>query len=140
MKKILQIFVIFLGILLFFCGKVNAQDLIFEFRNPAFGGNTFNYQWMLSSADAQNTFEEEADMLEFETDPLADFTEDLNRQILNNLSRQLVADQFGEEGLQEGTYVLGDYRIEISSTAQGLSVLIVDLATGNQTSIIIPYF
>jgi curli production assembly/transport component CsgF len=121
---------------------MNAQDLIFEFRNPAFGGNTFNYQWMLSSADAQNIFEfeEEADYLEFETDPLEDFTKDLNRQILNNLSRQLVADQFGEEGLQEGTYILGDYQIEINSTSQGLSVLIIDIATGNQTSIIIPYF
>ena len=140
MKKILQIFIIFTGTMLLFFGNVNAQDLIFEFRNPAFGGNTFNYQWMLSSADAQNTFEEEADMLEFETDPLADFTEDLNRQILNNLSRQLVSDQFGEEGLQEGTYILGDYQIEVNSTAQGLSVIIIDLATGNQTSIIIPYF
>jgi curli production assembly/transport component CsgF len=27
-------------------------------RNPAFGGDTFNYQWLASSAESQNKFKE----------------------------------------------------------------------------------
>ena len=33
---------------------VQAQDLIYQPRNPAFGGDTFNYQWLQSSAQAQD--------------------------------------------------------------------------------------
>ncbi len=35
--------------------KLRAQGLTYRPNNPAFGGNTFNYQWMLSSAQAQDT-------------------------------------------------------------------------------------
>ena len=34
-----------------------GQQLTYEPINPAFGGDTFNYQWLLSSANAQNSFE-----------------------------------------------------------------------------------
>jgi curli production assembly/transport component CsgF len=140
MKRIFLILCILSGIAVFSIGKAGAQDLVFEFKNPAFGGNTFNYQWMLSSADAQNTFEEQPDLGTLESDPLDDFAADLNRQILNNLSRILITDQFGEEGLQEGTYILGSYEITVGQTNEGLSVTIFDSSTGNQTDIVIPYF
>jgi len=139
MKNLFRISV-FMGIILLCSGTLKAQDLTFEFINPAFGGNTFNYQWLLSSADAQNTFEEPTDMLEFEADPLAEFAEDLNRQILNQLSRQLVSEQFGEGGLQEGNYLIGSYEISVTSGSTGITVTIVDLDTGGQTSITVPYF
>ena len=38
----------------FFVGFSLAQDLTYKPKNPAFGGDTFNYQWMMSSAEAQN--------------------------------------------------------------------------------------
>jgi curli production assembly/transport component CsgF len=34
-----------------------AQDL-YKPKNPAFGGDTFNYQWMISSAESQNKFKD----------------------------------------------------------------------------------
>lgn len=139
MKNLFRISV-FMGIVLLCSGALKAQDLTFEFINPAFGGNTFNYQWLLSSADAQNTFEEPADLLEFEADPLAEFTEDLNRQILNQLSRQLISEQFGEGTLQDGNYLIGSYEISVTSGSTGITVTIVDLDTGGQTSITVPYF
>jgi curli production assembly/transport component CsgF len=37
--------------------SVNAQDLVYKPRNPAFG-DTFNYQWLASSAESQNKFKE----------------------------------------------------------------------------------
>ena len=36
--------------------QVKAQDFVYTPKNPAFGGNTFNYQWLLSSAQAQDTY------------------------------------------------------------------------------------
>ena len=33
-----------------------GQQLTYEPINPAFGGDTFNYNWLISSANAQNGF------------------------------------------------------------------------------------
>lgn len=138
MKRLILLGIIILGT----AGILKSQDFVFKFRNPMFGsGDTFMYQQLLSSAQAQNLYEEEAEAFDpFNTDPLSDFAEDLNRQILSQLSREIISDQFGQEGLQEGTYILGNYQIEVGNTAQGLSVTILDQSTGNQTSILIPYF
>ncbi len=91
-----------------------AQDFVYQPTNPAFGGNNFNYGWMLSSAQAQNGFTEAQEDFSsrFDSDPLEDFEQSLNRQILSQLSRQLTNNQFGEEGLQEGQYEIGNYQIE----------------------------
>ncbi|MBU2650921.1 MAG: curli assembly protein CsgF [Bacteroidetes bacterium] len=136
--RILLIAILLLGL----SGLVKSQDMVFKFTNPMFGGgDTFMYQQLISSAQAQNTFEDDAAAFDpFQSDPLADFAEDLNRQILSQISRQLINEQFGELGLQEGTYILGSYQIDISNTGQGLSLVILDTSTGNQTSIVIPYF
>ena len=113
-----------------------AQQLVYEPINPAFGGETFNYQWLLSSADAQNSF----------TDPNAEdknqseidqFAENLNRQLLGQLSRSLFDAQLGE-GLQPGTFVFGSLAIEIFETGEGLVINILDTNTGEQTQIIVP--
>ena len=131
-------------VLVFFTTTTLAQDLVYEPKNPAFGGNTFNYQWMLSSANAQNTYkapEEGADPFSrYGRDPVEDFTESLNRQILSRLSRELVTRQFGEESLTEGTYNLGDYQIEIGDSDGGIEISIVDLTTGATTNVSVPYF
>ena len=37
-----------------------SQQLKYRPVNPAFGGDTFNYQWLLSSSEAQNSFTDPA--------------------------------------------------------------------------------
>ncbi|MCK5278996.1 MAG: curli production assembly protein CsgF, partial [Cyclobacteriaceae bacterium] len=32
-----------------------AQDFVYQPVNPAFGGNPYNYSWLLGQAQAQNT-------------------------------------------------------------------------------------
>ena len=68
---------------------IYGQDFTYTPLNPAFGGNYLNYSWLLNSANAQNTL----------TDPnqgsngrnsLDRFTESLNNQLLNQLSRNLL--------------------------------------------------
>lgn len=120
----------------------HAQDFVYKPVNPAFGGETFNYQWLLSSAQAQNTITEDRDGFDrfAEEDPLTEFEESLNRQILSQLTRELVYNQFGEVGLTEGYYEFGSYQIEVSPGDAGIVIQILDMSTGSETNVTVPYF
>ena len=121
-------------------GFCQAQDMVYKPKNPAFGGDTFNYNWLLSSAQVQD-LTDDPDLLErTANNTLDDFTESLNRQLLSQLSRQLITAQFGENGLEEGNYTVGDFQIDVSSSIEGLVISILDTAAGEQTQVIIPYF
>lgn len=142
MKKLIYS-IYFAFVLCLLCNEnVSAQDLIYQAKNPAFGGETFNYQWLQSSAQAQDKLKDpdESSSSLFNRDPLKDFQESLNRQILNQLSRQLVTAQFGEDGLAPGSYTIGDYDIEVSEGMTGININILDKGTGNRTSVTIPYY
>lgn len=116
-----------------------AQQMVYKPMNPAFGGDTFNYQWLLSSASAQNQFDNNNRSSTIKTgNSLDSFTDNLNRQILNELSRKLFGDQFGDGELQPGTYVFGSIYLEVSQTSQGLLISILNTSTGEQSEIIIP--
>ncbi len=131
-----------LMVLLFLvAGKTDAQDLVYTPKNPAFGGNFYNYSWMLSSAEAQKKAEATPiSSYSSGLNSLDNFSESLNRQILSQLSREIVSRQFGEDALSSGTYILGNYQIEISDQADGLSITILDSGTGSQTTVSVPYF
>ena len=129
--------------LLLFSVHSTAQSFVYTPKNPAFGGNTFNYQWLLSSAQSQDTYKAPQTATErfgYYSDPAKDFAESLNRQILSRLSREIITRQFGEDSLEEGTYVLGDYQIEIGNGTDGVSVTIVDITTGSTTNVSVPHF
>ncbi|GJM35773.1 MAG: curli production assembly protein CsgF [Saprospiraceae bacterium] len=133
---ILALFWLIVGI-----SNTSAQDFVYTPKNPAFGGSDFNYAWLLNSANAQNTIEEEKEeSLLGNQNQLEQFTESLNRQLLNQISRNLFSDQFGQDGLTEGTFLLGDFQIEITEGLDGINIIIFDLAGGGQTSILVPFF
>ena len=135
MKKLTGIITFFL--LISSCW-VYSQQIVYKPINPFFGGDTFNYQQYLASANAQNQFEED-DGYDFEQpSELDNFTASLNRQLLNSLSRDLFQNEYGDEALTEGTYVFGSLVVDIFPTSVGLSVNILDTETGEQTQIIIP--
>ncbi|MBM1106300.1 curli assembly protein CsgF [Aurantibacter crassamenti] len=113
-----------------------AQQMVYTPVNPAFGGNTFNYQWLLSSAESQNSFKDPANAREEQTD-LERFQENLNNQLLSSLSRNVFSSQLGEE-LQEGSFNVGDLALEIFESGEGLVINILDTITGEQTQIIVP--
>lgn len=135
-------------IILFFTSAINAQDLVYKPKNPAFGGDTFNYQWMLSSADSQNKFKDpDEENLYEEKSQLEQFTENLNNQLLNYLSRTLFQDQFGtgygtstdgQQQIEEGVYTFGSLSVELYQSNLGLVVNILDIYTGEETQVIIP--
>ncbi|SHJ21443.1 curli production assembly/transport component CsgF [Aquimarina spongiae] len=119
------------------CSFSFGQELVYRPINPAFGGDTFNYQWLLSSAEAQNTFTDDEASGDDRSD-LERFTENLNSQLLNQISRTLFNQQFGQDGLTEGTFSFGTLFIEIFPSAEGLVINILDTSTGDQSQVIIP--
>ncbi|MEE9348582.1 MAG: curli production assembly/transport component CsgF [Flavobacteriaceae bacterium] len=125
-------------ILFFSIGYSNAQEIVYKPINPSFlGGNSFNANWLLNQANTQSTFKEESPQREVKTE-LERFTESLNRQLLNQLSRNLFQDEFGTDGLEEGTFTFGSLVVDISDTSDGRSFSIFDTTSGEQTVIIIP--
>lgn len=139
MKKLL----LSLGILSLavFANQAQAQDFVYQSKNPAFGGNYLNYSWMLNSAQAQNKIKDpEASTGGFSRDPLNNFQENLNRQILNQLSQQIIRQQFGEQGLQPGEYQLGSYNVNVSEGGNGIQITIYDSSTGGTTTVVVPYY
>ena len=132
MKRLLLI------LLLAFSAQMFSQQLVYKPVNPNFGGDTFNYQFLLSSAEAQNTFTDpDADDTEEQSD-LESFTENLNSQLLSLVSRSLFADQFSDGELTEGIYTFGSLSVEIYNSSDGLVISILDIDTGDQTQVIIP--
>jgi curli production assembly/transport component CsgF len=120
-----------------------GQDLVHNFINPSFvGGNWYNASWLLQQATAQNGFKGPAtDAYDYYgSDPLDDFAKSLNRQILNQISRELLSDTFGEGGLKEGMYEIGDYTIDVKETLEGITINITDNVNGGETNIVVPYF
>ncbi|WBO82775.1 curli production assembly/transport component CsgF [Hymenobacter yonginensis] len=137
------LFTLCTALLLMLAGsQAHAQDFVYEPKNPSFGGgNSFNYQWLLSSATSQNTIEEPARDTGTgvnANDPLNGFAENLNRQILSQLTSRFITSQFGSGPVREGSYTVGTYQIEVTPGANGVVIQITDSSTGNQTTVTIP--
>ncbi len=136
---------IFIVSLLLIAGTTSlcAQELVFNFSNPSFlGGNSFNASWMLQEAQAQNSFTAPRNefMDSYEDDPIKDFAKSVNRQVLNQISRELYSSMFGEDGLKEGTYEIGDYSISVKEEMDGIVIEITEILNGNETRVVVPYF
>lgn len=114
-----------------------AQQLTYQPTNPAFGGSPLNYNWLLQSATLQNSFEDED--VPGGRNPIEDFSTNLQRQILNQLSRELISNRFGDLDLsQPGTFNLGDFQIEITPGIDGVSIRLFNLLTGEETIVTVP--
>jgi len=122
---------------------LSAQQLIYQPKNPAFGGNPNNTAHLVNTATAQNkTVDPDATDRFGRTNrsDLESFTESLNSQILSQLSRSLVDLQFGEGEIEDGSYAAGNFQIDIANTLDGVVVTILDTNGGEQTQLIIPFF
>lgn len=118
-----------------------AQDFVYKPINSSFGGDQYNYNWLLNSATQQNRIEDPNSEDALNQDPLDDFQTNLNRQILNQLSSRLVNSIFGDSNeLETGTYNLGNYQVDIFEDGSGVTVNVQDINTGNFTNVVIPSY
>lgn len=127
-------------LLIIFVAPAIADQLVWTPINPSFGGSPFNGDWLLAQAEAQKPKEEVTSAFGVQADPLEDFANSLNRQILSRLSSRLIESAFGEADLEAGHYEIGDFIIDIEDTGAGLRVIITDPSTGQDTTIEIPYY
>ncbi|RIV26898.1 curli production assembly protein CsgF [Fibrisoma montanum] len=122
----------------------HGQQLIYRPVNPSFGGNTFNYAWMLSSAQAQDKLKDPSiqrttTSTNTSQNTLNSFAESLQRQLLSRITNNLVNQQFGEEDIKEGTYRFGDFQVDITNGTDGIIIRITD-GRGGETTVTVPYF
>ncbi len=115
----------------------HAQKFVYEPVNPAFGGNTFNYSWLQASATAQNRIQDPVSPTTA-VDPLAQFSTNLNQQVLSQLTSRLITSQFGQGAIKPGSYTVGAYQVQVAQGTSGVVVTVTDTGTGNQTTITIP--
>ena len=117
----------------------HAQDFTYEPKNPAFGGgNPFNYAWLQASATAQNMIEDPSKTAAGQPDPLAQFASNVNQQVLSQLTSRLIASQFGTGAIKPGSYTVGGYQVNVTQGANGVEIVVIDVSTGNQTTVTIP--
>jgi len=105
-----------------------GQQLVYTPINPAFGGDTFNYNWLLNSANAQNSFEDDNGFGEFGRG--GDFGNLFNNSALG----------FGNQNQYPdiGTTTDGDLHYEVYESTEGLVINILNIVTGEQSQIIVP--
>lgn len=141
MKRTVLVFASCLIVALFLnVTAASAQEMVYRPLNPAFGGNPGNYGWMLNSANTQNLHEETRES-GFQRDPLADFQNSLQRQVLSQLTRDIVRREFGEgEALEEQRFEFGEFNIEVLPGTDGVQIRIFNVLTGDETSVTIPNF
>lgn len=127
-------------LLLLLAMPAQAQQFVYQPKNPAFGGTYLNYSWLLQSAEAQKDFKEET-VDRFTRNPFDDFQQSLQRQILSQLSRELIFNRFSNLDLtKEGRFDLGDYVVEVTPGLDGLSIRVIDVLSGDESIITVPSF
>ncbi|KAA3619072.1 MAG: curli assembly protein CsgF [Flavobacterium sp.] len=105
-----------------------AQQLTYTPKNPAFGGDPFNYTWLLNSANAQNPFSDNSLGIDGFGD-LSSFDSLLNNQFNS---------EFGGGTPPLGTSRSGNFEYEVFESTEGLVINILDITTGEQTQVIVP--
>ena len=93
---------------------------------------------MQASAAAQNTIEDPAKTAAEELNPLAQFAAGVNQQVLSQLTSRLISSQFGQGAIKPGSYTVGGYQVNVTQGANGIEIVVIDIVTGNQTTVTIP--
>lgn len=141
MTRSLGTVALLLAFLLGTAPQSTAQDLVYRPKNPSFGGSPANFQFMMQSAEMQRDFADDTD--DFRRDPLENFEEQLQRRLLNQLSREIVGTRLQEDGVdltEEGRFEFGDFLVEVQEGADGLSIQIFNAITGDESTITVPQF
>lgn len=116
-----------------------AQDLVFQFNNPSFGGNPFNSSHLLGLADIQNQHEEtRSSSLSTGRSETDLFVRQLQSRLLSSLSSGLSEVITGAQPGDADTIVIGDQQIFYERSLQNIRVEITNLLDGSSTEIVLP--
>jgi len=117
---------------------LSAQDLVHEPISPTFGGNPFNSNHILGTANAQNKYR---DLNSSSSNSQADiFARQLQSRLLSALSSQVVDAIFGDNPQESGTISFGGQTIEFFRSLDSVTLVITNDDTGEETRIVVPLF
>ena len=136
---------IFFGVVLLM-GKVNADELVHEFKNPSFSGIGTSAHYLTVENQEKSRRDAikkdiEAALKQAERDAenttLAKFMRNLESRIYAQLSRQLVDNLFGDAASTNGILELEGNTIEYRVEDDKVTLIITD-EEGNTTEITVP--
>lgn len=119
-----------------------ASDLVYQPRNPSFGGDPFNSSHFLGLADRQNRFDGASSSGGISRDPGDQLVRRLESRISSAIAQQ-AADAIlgqGDDMSDSGTIEFGDQRIEFNRGVESIHLTIIDKAAGTSTEISVPKF
>lgn len=110
---------------------IQAGELRYTPVNPTFGGNPANATGLMSAATAQNDHKAPT------KSNLEKFTSDLEAAILNRLESTVLSQLFNSKGdlVNTGSVNAGNYRIEIKTENDVLTLVTTDRTTGESTTV-----
>lgn len=124
--------------LLVLASSANAQDLVHEPISPTFGGNPFNSNHILGTANAQNkTKDPKATSSNSQADI---FARQLQSRLLSALSSQIVDAIFGDDPQESGVISFGGQTISFFRSLDSVTLIIRNDDTGEETRIVVPLF
>ena len=107
-----------------------SGNLVFQFVNPNFGGNPNNGSFLLSEANAQNSYKDPSGY-DFESSTpsaLDNFTSAIQSQLLGNLMGNI------SQG-KPGRLVTKDFIVDVTNTDGRLMMNILDRSSGKSSTI-----
>jgi curli production assembly/transport component CsgF len=114
--------------------EASASELRYRPMNPSFGGDSFNSNHLLGTAQAQNDFEPP----EEPEDLLGNFERTITSSLISRISFQIADQILGENAQESGQYTLGDTIINFQRTGNTVEVTLVDGITGQRTTLEVP--
>jgi curli production assembly/transport component CsgF len=117
---------------------VRAQQVVYTPVNPAFGGSSFNYNYLQGTADAQNQFKNRPQATT-KYDYNQQFIQQLQTMLYSSLAQKVASTISNCTTTCGGTISLGDQKVVYSSDGKTITLTITD-ATGKVTTISVPAF
>jgi curli production assembly/transport component CsgF len=120
----------------FGAGSARADEQVFQFTNPSFGGNPFNSSHLLAIANAQN--DNERPSASSRQSQSEQFVRLLQSRLLSALATQVSDAIVGENAQPSGRIVYGSQTVSWETTLEAIRLTITETSTGAVTVIEIP--
>lgn len=130
------------AIALLLAGAASASELVYQPKNPSFGGNPFNSSHLLGIANAQNDYDAPRSSVRPGSsigDSQADlFVRQLQSRLLSGLATQVTDAIFGPNPQERGTIRFGSQEITFVRGLESIALTIFDADTGTTTEVSVP--
>jgi curli production assembly/transport component CsgF len=116
----------------------SAQQVVYTPVNPAFGGSSFNYNYLQGTADAQNQFKNKPQATS-KYDYNQQFIQQLQTMLYSSLAQKVSSTISNCTSTCAGSITLGDQKVTYSNDGTTITLMITD-STGKVTTISVPSF